>query len=934
MADVEQGLHRAGNGRRAGARSRNAPVSAPHDAAPPPTEAPETTGKSARPRRVDRSAHRRRAVAAATVACAFLCVARSSDGSPGSPLAPATLGPSAGAAPDAAASVGAEAPALTVRVIDDAGAPLATAHVRAEREDDATVFSTADTDADGVARFTTLAPGRWVLRADAEGAAPAGGVWRVPASETPTLTVHAAGRVGGIVLAPDGTPADGAEISIVGSGIWPARAVAAGADGRFALEGVPPGVYEVAARRASARAEPRRGLAVEAGARIVLSFALTDGASLAGLVLDAATGEPVAGAHVRAATEVLALDARTATSGPDGRFSIAGLAPGVDLHVDASADGFVSALAGTCAPGGLCTLRLERAASLSGVVYDENARPVAGASIEIVGEGTFGTPVRLRSADLGLGVGGVPGRLPVTAEVPPLPIFGEGPHVAPAPVVTHARHASGGAVRTNERGEFVVEGVPAGNLEVVARAAGYAPGRSAALRLAPGERRENVEIVLGQGGRIEGRVVDDEGQGVASAVIEHRSELDPVPRILVTDQDGAFVLEGVRGEVSLRAIAAGRPPALGRVTVEASATTNTTLRLDPAGLSVRGRVVDAHGRPIDGAQVRIESMRPGGGVVRTVTTDALGEFVAERVPAPPLRVVADHRAYALGAGLDVESLEAPVELALARPVTVAGSVLDAWTALGLERAAVSLVSASVPPVVRSVESDEDGRFVVPRLFAGRWTLELAADGHVSARSEIVVRASRWEEQELPAVSLEPGARIEGDVVDRLGQVTAGVLVEVAGDEEAGPRARTDERGHFVLDGLGPGEHVLALSHPSAGEADQEVTIVRGREPSALVAHLPGRAEGGAAGAATAPRRGVPLEVALEDGAVVVTALHGRLAALGVLPGDALEAVDGESVGDLSSAETLLAGAGPAVLTLVRGGERFYLRADRRTWTPR
>ncbi len=283
---------------------------------------------------------------------------------------------------------------------------------------------------------------------------------------------------------------------------------------------------------------------------------------------------------------------------------------------------------------------------------------------------------------------------------------------------------------------------------------------------------------------------------------------------------------------------------------------------------------------------------------------------------------------------DVESVDAPVELALARPVTVAGSVLDAWTELGLERASVSLVSASVPPVVRSVESDEEGRFVVPRLFAGRWTLELAADGHVSARSDIVVRASRWEEHELPAVSLEPGARVEGDVVDRLGQVTAGVLVEVAGDEEDGPRARTDERGHFVLDGLAPGEHVLVLGHPSAGEAEAAVAIVRGREPSALVVHLPGRAEGGASGAAVARRRGVPLEVALEDGEVVVAVPHGRLAAAGVLPGDALEAVDGEAVGDLPGAEALLAGAGPAVLTLVRGGERFYLRADRRTWTPR
>lgn len=817
-------------------------------------------------------------------------------------------------------------PALEVRVLDDAGAPVALAHVRAEREDDASSFVLADTDADGTARFAVLAPGRWVLRADADGAAPAGGVWRVPASETPTLTVHAAGRVGGIVLGADGTPADGAEVSIVGSGIWPERIVHAGVDGRFSIEGVPPGVYEVGASQGSARAEPRGGLRIEAGARVVLSFSLREGASLTGVVVDSASGAPVDGARVRVSTALLSLDTRAATTDGSGRFVLTGFPPGEELHVEASADGYVSSIASACVPGVACTVRLEAASSVSGVVLDEDARPIANASIEIVGEGSYGHPVRLRSGEGSL-VGGVPGRLAVTAEVPPIPIHpGETTHV-----VSTLGSSEGSAVRTNARGEFRVEGVPPGNLEVVARADGYAAGRSAALAIAPGESRNGVEIVLGQGGRIEGHVVDENGDGVGGVVLEHRSELDPVPRIVLSGVDGGFVVEGVRGAVSLRAIAAGRPAVETRLEVEPAVTTSTTLRLDPQGLSLAGRVVDARGRPVDGAQVRIESMRPGGGVVRTVTSEVDGTFLAERIPRPPLRVVADHREYAIGAGVDVASLDVPIEITLARPVTVRGSVADGWTDLGLPGAEIRLVSTSVPPVVRSIESDDDGVFVVPRVAPGRWTLEIEADGYAHGARDVTVRASRWEEAELEAVSLEPSASVEGDVVDRLGRVTSGVLVTLEGDDEL--RARTDENGHFVLAGLPPGEHTLVLSHPSGGEVQAEVSVVPGREPSAVRAHLPGRGDGESV-LAPATRRGVPMEIELAGEDVVVMVTHGRLAESGVRTGDVLVAVDGEQIGDLDEAERLLRGSGPAVLELVRDGEAFFLRADRRSWIPR
>src|SRR5262249_55894009 len=114
-----------------------------------------------------------------------------------------------------------------------------------------------------------------------------------------------------------------------------------GADGRYALA-VPEGQLLVAARSPDYAAQSRHVEVGPAGA--TADFALVPGGAIEGVVLDEKTREPVPGAAIAARRDrggmiVLAEGGGLgAVAGPDGKFRLGGLRPGV-YELGASAEG-------------------------------------------------------------------------------------------------------------------------------------------------------------------------------------------------------------------------------------------------------------------------------------------------------------------------------------------------------------------------------------------------------------------------------------------------------------------------------------------------------------------------------------------------------------------------------------------------------------------
>jgi protocatechuate 3,4-dioxygenase beta subunit len=175
-------------------------------------------------------------------------------------------------------------------------------------------------------------------------------------------------------------------------------------------------------------------------------------------------------------------------------------------------------------------------------------------------------------------------------------------------------------VFTDELGCYCIPSVPPGAL---IRIAALVPGHSLALGdslvLAPGERRDNVDLLAKKGAGITGTVLDGDGSPVGKArvdVFEHGAGsflglLRPSgnePRFLAdtrTDEKGGFTFDGLAaGEYTLRAYKQDRGEAVVEKTeLEKGESFECLLRLDDDASAAAGTVQDGRGRPVPGIVV-------------------------------------------------------------------------------------------------------------------------------------------------------------------------------------------------------------------------------------------------------------------------------------------------------------------------------------------
>lgn len=799
-----------------------------------------------------------------------------------------------------------------------------------------------------------LAPGPYVVRASLVGFARLSRAIRVPCDPL-SFGIEPASRVTGLVVGMDGLPAE-AHVRIVGSGIWPGRVVQT-REGRFAIEDVPPGVYEVEASAGNFVSELRRGLEIGEASNAFLTFHLTEGRTMRGMVTDAQTGRPISNASIRAAAESVSASVRHATTDLHGAFGLVGVRDD-QVAVEVLADGYVPN-AVTCNPAVACHVALSRGATVRGRVLDERRNPVAMARIEVIGEARGGMPIAMQASHSALdavlldpanalpeaapseavGLAQDLGGLGTTDSVPPLPL--EGSSLESATLMLPATPSLGGLAPvmasassstflTNDRGEFEVTGLPAGRIELIARAPQHRAAHSSILYIAAGSEREGIELRLGGAGRVTGRLLDASGRALEGRV-EARIEDDPIPRILETNARGEFTLEDAAGAVILTALVEGFPTAEAVAHVEANASTRRDITLAHAVHRQNLRVVDPDGDALADAVVRVESLGVGTPRARMLLTDANGEVELTGAPNEALMVYAEHSRFVASARVTIAREPGDVELALRAPLTVTSEVLDAWTSEGVSGADIRLTCLDAEPCHRSTTSYADGRWTLHRMLPGRYLLEVLHAGHATQSREVVVRGTRFSnEVELEGLTLMTGLTVEGDVVDMFGRAASEAEVEVSANGRP-IFGVTDARGHFSLAGVPPGDVDVVVRDASAGSATTRLHLVRERDPAPFVVHLPRRLEGNGSGRDRAARA-VGVAVALSGNRVErVLGEHARLA--GLAPGDEIIAVDGVSAGSIEDAlrgGTML----PALLRVRRGRYTFTVRVARERYEAR
>ena len=592
---------------------------------------------------------------------------------------------------------------VEVRVVDERDAPVPDARVEAFAREAVLV---AATDGAGAARFDDVAPGALSITVEAAGGrrARAGPVTIEP-SDVRTLTVllPSAVTVEGVVLAADtGLPVAGAEVHAAQPGLAFA-AEPTGPDGAFGpvAAGAAHGRVTLAVR---APGYAPRMLAVRLqasdGPQRLPPVLLQPAPDWRGRVVDAG-GHAVAGARVTwTAAGIAGREPPEVRTDEAGRFTLpppSPPAPGrrVVLTAEATAGSAALALRPGAPPPADLVLVLAGGHAVTGRVVSPDGEPLGGVSVRLEprwseiddrrqpGPETarllaLGETARLAlttATDAGgwWHIGGVPdgvydARLvhlgstdfldgPVAVAGADadagLARFGDGHPLegtttdesgrALAGVEVTLREAEGHPrirrVVSDADGAWRLAGVPAGSWRLVASRPDRSPLALEVAAPAPGP----LDLALGRGSRLAGRVLDAQGgpyDGVFQVRLEGPTGRDPGPGGVFRDAEGRFLIDGVppgtwTARVETPRGALGATP--GPVEVRPGATFDVTITLD-AGAVLAGTLRDAGGRAVVGG--RVAATHDTRRVTQTAVTTAGGAFRIAGLEAGRWRLVA------------------------------------------------------------------------------------------------------------------------------------------------------------------------------------------------------------------------------------------------------------------------------------------------------
>ncbi len=821
---------------------------------------------------------------------------------------------------------------MTGRVLSATGEAIegASVHVRRRAPDAAPVPFSAETDDAGAFGFDTLHAGTYSVRIVYGGLPPVLRDIFIRPGEPFHLQValEATSVIAGRVIDRAGEPASGAKVILAGSGVWPPRERRTDERGEFRFDDVPTGIYEVRAHRGATVSRPREGLRLEPGGSASVTLTLEPGAVLVGTVTDANDQSPIEGAEIIVSEHGIAMHPRVARTDALGQFRVEGLRRR-GHQVNVRADGYVVEPPITAAPSEPLEVTLRPGGTVSGTVYDAYDRPVRNARVEVLGLAGIGltnTAERFRDSLFERQLRGplatAAGELGVTmGSVPLLPVSGE--------------HVLG--ITTDEEGKFEIRGVAPGEIQVLCQHRDNAPVLSEPHALRPRESLE-LSLVMPRGATIRGRVVDDRGFPQGDIIVELRAQDEHAPRMTLAGPDGTFSFRGALGVVILTALPQGRSAARMRLEVASGPDVDVSLVLGDPSETLHGRVRDARGDPLADVHVRIRTLSAGTPHRANTKTGDDGTFSFEGLPAPPYRVEADHPGHALMRVEPVASTRDELEITLEAGGAVSGRVLDDWTREPIPAAMVELVTRE-DDVFTSARTGADGRFALSRVPIGSYVAKFASADHLPREVEVELSEDRGgiRDADLENVWLAPGGSITGEVRDALGRAVSSARVSISGREES---VRTDVEGVFTLTGLSPGYVSLVVSHPRAGQLEEQVSVRQAERTEGITIRLPERydaADATSGSGISGLQTGVAVRVG-RDGENIVVLATARSSRAGrfLRRGDVIQSIDGEPIFAVAQARGALRGpvGVEVVLVVSRRGRTRRVVAPRERYRPR
>jgi hypothetical protein len=420
-----------------------------------------------------------------------------------------------------------------------------------------------------------------------------------------------------------------------------------------------------------------------------------------------------------------------------------------------------------------------------------------------------------------------------------------------------ARARSGRATSSPDDGNFELLGLLPGSYELLLSGQRPITKQPIVVELPASGDLEGVVLELPATGTIRGRVVDDQGVGLADVAIAATPTGYPRESHATSDEQGNFTLEHVRpGEVRVEALDESgmqvrRKPGSGdddeqgvRVEVVADETATVELVIERHDGSIRGRVVDVDGVPVDDAFVRAtrmsESATSGGvdrrslhwgGGTKPTLSEQDGTFVVENLE-PGKYVVFAHRKGGGEATVEDVELGSEVELRIGATSMLAGVVV-ATGAASPDRFDVTVRDDAAGVYVSDSFFRTAGRFEIRELPAGKYMLTVASQ---LGNAELEVELAAGQTRDDLELRLQPLVTLKGRVVDADSKAPLPDMVIKVGGHASGwsklftvepGKHLTDAEGRFELAQSPTGEIYLSVQPLSGGLTSDYGHIVLG-----------------------------------------------------------------------------------------------------------
>lgn len=507
--------------------------------------------------------------------------------------------------------------------------------------------------------------------------------------------------------------------------------------------------------------------------------------SVAGVVRDSKTGEPVSGFRIRLSLLTALAIEETQITNAKGEYAFRGMAPG-RYDIDSShplyilqADDMMENLG--VGEDDVIDFAANALAIVRGRVIDETKTPLAGVAIA---SGSSPAPPRMTAAD----------------------------------------------------GSFMLRVAAAPALELIASRSGYVTEVTPIAAVA-GEPK-SVVITLRRGIALAVHIVDDEAKPVADAML---SLVDPAAGMrsnegvracglkpCVSGSDGivnARVLAGTYDvDVHGQAIATKR---LGAVAIDerSSPMTITVTR----GLEVSGRALFADGQPAPNAMILVKS----GGTAMFVAAQDDGTFAIHNAAPQPLRLHAELPQVRIpGEEKDVTPPATGIELVVRRGGRVSGHVIDAASHEPVTDFNIYVMRGHMPSRQAIPFQAEDGSFMIDNLPPGVIELQVAALGHARASANGI----EIEEAKTASgieVKMERAARLKGRITTADGQGVSGATAYVKEPAESASsivdRVMSDANGAYEIGSVPPGTHTIIFTKQGFIRQEKSVDAAGGKE---------------------------------------------------------------------------------------------------------